>query len=340
MIICLCSLMYGCATAPPPEKPVVYPPLPEDPRIVYLKSYQGDLDFRMPSIFDHIFGAPSGSSYRKPYGVSAHADKIYITDGLASVVYVEDTKNKTVGRLRGSGAGVLTHPVGVTVAADGTIFVTDSKAKQIFGYDERGELKIAIGKKNEFKNIGGIEVNNNLGRLYVVDSYDHCVRVYSVKGESLFVIGRPGFGNGEFNYPTNVAIDRRNDNVYVVDTQNFRVQVFDKNGTYLKQFGGLGDAYGSFSRPKGIGIDSEGHIYVVDAAFANFQIFDETGALLLGVGRGGGGPGEFMLPAGLYVDENDRIYVVDSGNLRVQMFQYLSEKWKKGHPEEYLKYSR
>jgi hypothetical protein len=38
------------------------------------------------------------------------------------------------------------------------------------------------------------------------------------------------------------------------------------------------------------------------------------------------------------VDEHDKIYVVDSLNNRVQEFQYLSEQWKKEHPDQYNKY--
>jgi sugar lactone lactonase YvrE len=45
-----------------------------------------------------------------------------------------------------------------------------------------------------------------------------------------------------------------------------------------------------------------------------------------------------MSPAGLYIDENDKVYVVDTLNKRIQVYQYLSEKWKKDHPEEYNKY--
>jgi len=57
------------------------------------------------------------------------------------------------------------------------------------------------------------------------------------------------------------------------------------------------------------------------------------------VGNGGSGRGGlFMSPAGLYIDENDKVYVVDSLNKRIQVYQYLSEKWKKDHPEEYNKY--
>ena len=115
------------------------------------------------------------------------------------------------------------------------------------------------------------------------------------------------------------------------------MQAFDLDGKFLRTFGELGDTPGSFSRPKGIGVDTEGHVYVADAAFDNFQIFDENGQILMFVGSAGTGPGYFSLPAGLFVDENDQIYIADQANQRVQVFQYLSEKWKQEHPEEYGK---
>jgi hypothetical protein len=45
------------------------------------------------------------------------------------------------------------------------------------------------------------------------------------------------------------------------------------------------------------------------------------------VGEGGIQPGQFSVPAGIAVDNDDRIYVVDQLNARVQVFQYLGEKW-------------
>ena len=50
------------------------------------------------------------------------------------------------------------------------------------------------------------------------------------------------------------------------------------------------------------------------------------------IGGPGHDPGYFWLPAGVYVDEKDRVYIVDSYNRRVQVFQYLSERWKKKIP--------
>jgi DNA-binding beta-propeller fold protein YncE len=329
------ALTAACgARAPQDNVTLVYPSPPDEPRIVYLKSYRGEGDFIKPGFWDLIFGTVGSSTLSKPYGVFALEGRIYATLTGSGGVIVIDTKNRKVDYL----GSRFSLPMGLTGTRDGMIFVSDATQKKVFGYDAKGSLRVAIGKKDEFQNPAGIAVNDDLQRLYVVDSFKHKVRVYSTKGEALFEFGRNGPGDGEFHYPSNVAVDRRTGNVYIVDTQNFRVQVFNKDGKFLRKFGEIGDRPGFFARPKGISVDSDGHVYVADAAFDNFQVFDETGQVLLFIGSVGSDPGLFQLPASLYVDEQDKVYVVDSMNGRIQVFQYLSEKWKKEHPEEYKKY--
>lgn len=334
-LACLC----GCATAPETkDEKLLWPLPPEEPRIAYVRSLLGEADFVKRSFFDFLLGSPSMGGLGKPYGVFARGDKVYASLTARGMVAVINAKERTVTYRGDRGAGKLSLPMGVAEAANGTLFVSDARLNRVFGYNAEGDLTVAIGKKDELLSPSGIAVNDELGRLYVVDTPGHNVHVYSLPGVSLFTFGVRGSGDGQFNYPTNVALDRRTGNVYVVDTQNFRVQVFDKDGKFLKKFGQIGDRLGDFARPKGIGIDSEGHVYVADAAFDNFQIFNEEGQLLLYVGRAGLEPGTFQLPAGLYVDDKDRIYVADQLNGRVQVFQYLSEKWKKENPEELKKY--
>jgi len=67
-------------------------------------------------------------------------------------------------------------------------------------------------------------------RLYVVDNRDHKIKVFALTGEPVLEFGGNGIGDGQFNYPIGIAIDRRNGNVVVVDSQNFRVQILDKEG--------------------------------------------------------------------------------------------------------------
>lgn len=340
LIFMAMAVIYGCAAPAPKEiKLIIYPSPPEEPKLVYLDSFKGESNFKKMSFLDTLLGEDvSTRNLLKPYGVTAYGDKIYVTDTQGAIVFVFDLLGQKLTFIGDKDLGKLALPIGVAVTSDGIVFVSDAKQKRVFGYDANGDLKIALGKKDEFKNPAGIAINNELGRLYIVDSFRHIIHVYSTKGELLFTFGERGNEDGAFNFPSNVAVERKSGNVHIADTQNSRVQIFDKDGKFIKKFGQVGDAPGTFTRAKGIGIDSEGHIYVADAAFDNLQIFDNNGQLLLFIGGPGHDPGYFWLPAGVYVDEKDKIYIVDSYNRRVQVFQYLSEKWKKENPEEYKKY--
>lgn len=322
-----------------PEKPIVYPLEGGQPRVVYERSIWGAIGFQQVSIIDKLFGISLRHDIEKPFDVYVAGDKVYVSDTANKVVHIIDEKARTTALLGGGRGAGLQMPMGVKGLPDGTIFVADSLLQTVLVFDPSGAKVRNIGKKGELKTPAGIAVNNELGRLYIADVKAHAVKVYSLKGEFLFQIGTGGEGDGQLFFPSFVAVDRRNGDVYVSDTNNFRAQVFDKDGKYLRKFGGLGDAPGLFSRPKGIGVDSEGHAYVVEATYNNFQLFNEKGEVLTWIGNGGSGKGGlFLSPSGLYIDEQDKIYVVDSLNHRVQVFQYLSEQWKKTHPEEYTRY--
>jgi hypothetical protein len=73
-----------------------------------------------------------------------------------------------------------------------------------------------------------------LGSLYVVDSQECEVRLFSREGGFLRVLGRRGQGPGEFNSPAD--IDFLEDKIYVSDRFNSRIQILDKNGSYLRSF--------------------------------------------------------------------------------------------------------
>ena len=329
-------LQFGCAPKTA-EVSFVYPSLPEEPRIAFLKFYTGDITYQKSGFFDFLFGT-QGTSMGQLYGVAAKNGKVYGALFRPPAVVAFDDKEQRVTYLGTRGTGVLSLPTGIALGDGGAVYVADAQEKKIQVYTSEGVHTRSIGNRNELNNPAGIAINNKLQRLYIVESREHKVKVYSLQGAKLFEFGAPGSEKGQFNGPTNVAVNNRTNAVYVVDTMNFRIQVFDQDGKFLRTFGTPGDLPGQFSRPKGIGIDSEDHVYVVDSAFGNITIFDEGGVLLLYFGNYGQGPAEFMFPAGLYIDQDDKIFVADSGNHRIQSFQYLSEKWKKGHPEEYKKY--
>jgi sugar lactone lactonase YvrE len=315
--------------AVPPS--LVWPLPPEPPRVRYLTSYHGSIDFttkkpgrwKTALLGNSIDTAPS-DTFVKPYAAAVSpTGRIYVTDTAARRVFALDPDKRAVSTIGDSGGSAFSKPVGVAVDAAGDVFVSDATLKRVLRFTKDGTFIAAIGRDGELDNPAGLAIDRVRQLLYVVDSGRHQVVVYSVvDGSRVRTLGSRGGADGEFNFPTNACVDGAGQ-LFIADTMNFRVQVFDPNGVFIRTFGTLGDTPGTFNRPKGIAVDSEGHIYVADSAFANIQIFDPEGRLLLFVGHGGGEAGQFFLPAGLYVDERDRIYVADQGNSRLQVFQYI-----------------
>lgn len=325
-------ILAGCA---PPEIPDVFWPFPPDePRIKFVRTFSGKQSFLRGSglsVTDILLGPEGGGKFNKPHGVYVDEnDVIYVTDTALGAVHVFDQRGQTYQIFGG-----VSKPIGIATDAEGKIFVADAKIKKIMVFTKDGKFFTALGKQGDFLNPAGLVINRELERIYVVDSRRHHIVVLSLlDGSELFIIGKRGTGEGQFNFPSQITIDRETGNLWVVDTLNGRIQILDPEGKYLFGFGKLGDSPGSFSRPKGIGFDSEGHVYVVDSGFNNVQIFNKEGYPLMGFsGYGSTTPGAIILPAGIAIDSNDLIYVADQWNSRISVYQFLSERYKREHPE-------
>lgn len=322
----------------------VWPPPPQTAKIRYVKSVSGVDDVSpkkswLRKTVDAVFGRSERErDLLRPYGVFADADRIYVTDPGTRMLHVFDIRGKrytTIGRVD---KDEFQSPIGVAVDRNGDIYLSDSLLKRVFVLDGNGKYRRNVGSPERFQRPTGLAIYGE--RVYVVDTHAHAVLVFSKhEGAFLFSFGRNGAGDGEFNYPTNIFIDRAG-LLYVTDSMNFRVQIFDGEGRFVSAFGRLGDGSGDFSKPRGIAVDSDGNIYVADALFDTVQIFDREGRLLLAFGSSGRKEGQMTLPAGLFIDGKDRIYVVDSYNKRVQIFQYMKELDSRGQGVERMKIER
>jgi DNA-binding beta-propeller fold protein YncE len=322
----VCSYATSLSVEAADDKKYLWPPPPATAKIQWIGQWSDRNDFGKPSkALEFLVGKERVEKLQRPNGIVSDEDgTVFVADSEMKIIFVFDVKKKS---LRFLGLQRLAAPVGLAIDKKrNIIFVSDSRSKKIFGIDKNSDdIVISFGGPNEFKNPTGIVYDEEMERLYVSDTQGHNIKIFDKNGKHLFTIGQKGTADGEFNFPSYLALDKTG-RLFVVDSFNFRIQIFNREGKFLKKFGKLGDGSGYFTRPHGIGIDSDGNIYVVDAAFNNFQIFNESGRLLLWIGSAGNKPGEFFLPSGLYVDKYDRIYVSDTFNRRVQVFQYLKEK--------------
>ena len=133
--------------------------------------------------------------------------------------------------------------------------------------------------------------------------------------------GTKGSGRGQFNYPRDVAIDRRG-LVYVTDCWNHRIQIFTPEGQYLSQFGTKGSGIGQLDYPEGIIIDDNNLIYVTEQGDNHrISIFTIDGQFLRSFGRRGSSDiFEFNDLCQLTFDREGYLYVCDSSNNRLVVY--------------------
>lgn len=119
--------------------------------------------------------------------------------------------------------GLMYFPNDSVVDSDGNIYVSDSNNQRLQIFDSKGKFKKMIPIKGLPRGLAIVEGGSSAG-LYVVNTFDHQVQVFSKDGDVLFTFGELGQGEGEFRYPNDIAIaDSR---LYITDRENNRVQVW------------------------------------------------------------------------------------------------------------------
>jgi DNA-binding beta-propeller fold protein YncE len=280
---------------------IFYPAPPEQPRIQYLTTFNSEWDVTGPMdrLEMFVLGERAAGRIIKPYGVAIHDGKILVCDTVAGAVFVLDLVNRGIESLGEKAPGRLKKPINIAVDTDGTRYVADRALKRVLVYDDQNRYLNAFGSPEAWAPTDVLVAGDH---LYVSDlDHGQIVVVDKSSGEELERLGREGFEEAQFMFPTNLARDR-DGNLYVSDTANYRIQKVDRRGRPLLQIGEAGDAPGNFARPKGLAVDDEGRIYAVDAAFMNVQIFDAEGRLLLAFGPAGTEPGDMYLPAKVELD--------------------------------------
>ncbi len=296
-------LFQGCATTTPQQQAVLYPPLPEKPRLQFLTSISSvdDLVDAGSKLDDFLLGGrETDRTMGRPYAVHGVQGRIYLTDRVSNDILEIDLQKRRISPLRAGGRGALQVPSGIWVSDDGTLYIADLKRRQVvvFGPDRR--FIGTLGDPAQLERPCDVAVYGD--RVYVCDMMKHRVVVFDrLTGKQLLTIGKGGDKEGELNRPTHITVDRVG-NLLVNDAFNFRVQKFAPDGRFLQKIGTAGNTLGSLARPKGMAVDGDNNLYLVDAAFENVQIFNPEGKLLLFFGGAGDTPGSMYLPAGIAID--------------------------------------
>ena len=160
------------------------------------------------------------------------------------------------------------------------------------------------------------------GRIFVVNRGAYVfarVGVCNLDEEYLYEFGSHGDEDGQFRYPTSIAMDSQ-DRVYVADEYHHRINVYDESGEFLQRWGVHGGGDGELDGPSGLVADREDNIYVVDQHNNRVQRFTPDGRYLSQWGEAGEGDGQFNLPWGITLDSEGNVYVADWRNDSIQKF--------------------
>ena len=151
------------------------------------------------------------------------------------------------------------------------------------------------------------------GTMFVADGYYNSRIVkFTREGKFITAWGKKGAGEGDFNLPHSVAVDKEG-RVYVGDRENYRMQVFDANGKFIAQWKHIGS-------PWGVVIADDGSIFMCDGHNNRILKLDRDGKILGVLSGPGKLPGELDYSHHLAIGPSRSLYVAEIKNWRVQKF--------------------
>ncbi|MEW6603158.1 MAG: SMP-30/gluconolactonase/LRE family protein [Thermoproteota archaeon] len=207
------------------------------------------------------------------------------------------------GTFLGSWGGEpLKHPNDIAIDSSGTVYIRDTDSKiKVFAKNgtflkEWGSSVPEIEIDQLTGSVGIAFDPNDDNIVYLSDSKNNLVKMYTKDGQYISSIGLASSADGQFDDPQDIEFDSYG-NMYVADLQNHRIQKFAPDGAFVTK-------WGSFCETK--------------ARNDEMQLCrDPDGP----EGRLDYGDGQFSSPVDIAIDSNDSIYVLDGpDNMRIQKF--------------------
>ena len=159
-------------------------------------------------------------------------------------------------------SSALYVPSGVGVSPNGAMCIANTYENQVHCYNWAGQTYISQPLGTNFALAGTFSTHFPLsaatdveGNVFWVEPYENAVIEY-FHSRQLYAV----LWNGDFQYPTAVALDAEDD-LYVLDSGHNRVMMMvPVNGMYQKPV----LVASGFNAPQGLAVDAAGNLYVAD----------------------------------------------------------------------------
>jgi sugar lactone lactonase YvrE len=172
------------------------------------------------------------------------------------------------------------------------------------GYKQAGKWGKSGTANGQFRGPFGITTDRS-GTVFVADTDNDRVQVFSASGGFLRKWGSTGSGNGQFLSAQDVAVDAQG-GVWVADYRNDRVQKFGSGGGYQQEI--------PASQPTGVAVDADGNLYVLDLS-GRLTRYDKASDYAAGKSFKAGARG-----GDVEVDSAGNIFAADTSGLKVTRY--------------------
>lgn len=207
----------------------------------------------------------------------------------------------------------LNEPWDVTMDSEGNLYVANTWNFRVNVFSPQGLFLRTWGHEGPnqvtdsyaFWGPRGI-TSDAEDRIYVSDTGNKRVLVFSGDGEFIRQIGIGGSFDGQLDEPAGLAIGP-DGNLYIADTWNQRVSVFSPDGIFQRSWP-VEAWYGSSNERPYIAVDPSGRVFISDPGGFRVIAYSAEGEYLFSFGD----YGSMQSPAGLAFNEMGDLFIADT----------------------------
>ena len=184
------------------------------------------------------------ASLSQPYGLARGPDgRLYIPEAGADRIAIFSAEGRPAGELKPTEPHPLAFPKDVDLDPEGRAYIADSFNNRVIRLDPAGRCDLVLGTGADLDDDGYLDAGTHPGeldepagvtsgpegRIYVADTNNHRVQVFTREGAPALCLGSEGDDLGRFRFPSDVRVGPTG-SIYVADRGNTRIQQFSPRG--------------------------------------------------------------------------------------------------------------
>ena len=203
------------------------------------------------------FDDPTGIAY-------LNNENIVVADSINNRLQIFTEQGEYLTKIGGEGNldYQFNYPCGLSVDNDGNIIVADSENKLIKIFTPSGQFLRKFGGEDLL--VDPFHCIQKDQYFIVSDNGDHCIKLFDTEGDFLYKFGSEGKGDGEFDRPHCLSVDKA-EHLMLCDCQNNIVQVLDLSGKCITKIRvPYGGEIEPFQLPTSTAVLTDGRIVLTD----------------------------------------------------------------------------